>query len=360
MDPEEVVKPQAPVRPVTFQDVLKGAALPGFAIAIVIMVEGFLNLGPSWNYISGTIPGYLSAFANQSTLLLAWVLIFVAVLYTLVTLYHKPPVQVFERIKPESKDNNYFGYIAAFVFFELAISVVISATGVVPSLQAPDDAAAIAYGISSVIFSILMQLIVIYPLLLLFREVRRRNEQFTSAQSDAAVLLISFPIDGALAYFTGMFSGFDVIFLITVLIMNYICIKTGFLKAFLTNITMNMISVASYIFVTATIANTVIAIYLYVWSFLGIFWASGVAFARVPQRAREEVGAEEGTGLNGSAFRDEHLVDLWIRSTCPGCGEAKFHVQQDLSLKCEKCGAIIQKDQIGVQNIVVQTRRAYR
>lgn len=357
MEPEEVEKGPAKPRTITLRDVLKGAAIPGLAIAIALMIVGFINFHVSWNYISGTLPGYLAPFASEPILLVVWILAFAAIVYTLVALYYKPYVKVFERIKPDETSDNFFGYIAAFIFFELVISLLASLSGVVPTLGVPDNVAAVAYGLSSVVFTVLMQLVVVYPLLLVFREVRKRNEQFTQTQADAAVLLISFAIDGVFAYFIGISGGFDVTFLLSVIIVNYICIKTGFLRAFLINITINMISVASYLLVSSPIMNTLTAIYLYIWAFLGIFWASGAAFSRFPQRVP---GEGPGEPQERPGFHNEHYADLWIRSTCPGCGETKFHVQDDLSLKCEKCGEIIQKDQVGMQNIVVQTRRAYR
>ena len=48
---------------------------------------------------------------------------------------------------------------------------------------------------------------------------------------------------------------------------------------------------------------------------------------------------------------------LWVRSTCPVCGESRFVLQPDMGLKCEKCGNIIDKDQEGKLNIIVQNRR---
>lgn len=357
MEPEEVEnRPPAP-RTITLQDVLKGVAIPGLAITVALMVVGFINFHVSWTYIYGTLPGYLTPFASEPILLVVWLVVFAAIVYTLVAIYYKPYVKVFERVKPEEKSDNFFGYIAAFIFLELVISLLASISGVVPSLGVPDNVAAVAYGLSSLVFSVLMQLVVVYPLLIVFSEVRKRNEEFNQNQADAAVLLISFAIDGIFAYFLGISGGFDVTFLLTVIVVNYICIKTGFLKAFLTNITINMISVASYILVNNAIMNTLAAIYLYIWAFLGIFWASGAAFSRLPQRAP---GEEQGESQERPSFHNEHYADLWIRSTCPGCGEAKFHVQDDLSLKCEKCGEVIQKDQVGMQNIVVQTRRPYR
>lgn len=344
----------------TLQDILKWVAVPGFAVALAMITLGFINITPSWNYVSGYIPDYLSFLSSEVFLLLGWIIVLAGVVYTLVSLYYRPIVRVFEKIKPDEKGMNFFGYISAFVFFELATSWIASATGAVPSLGVSNNIAPVVYGISSVVFSVLMQLIVVYPLLLLFNQVRKRSPGFTQNQSDAAVLLVSFPIDGAIGYFTGMFTGFGFTFLLTVLIMSYICIKTGFLKSFLTNMTINMISVSSYLYLDNAVVNTVLAIYLFVWAFLGVFWASGLAFARVPQKMAQEGQGEPGASAEGPGdLPPENLVDLWIRSTCPACGEAKFHVETDLSLKCEKCGMIIQKDQVGIQNIVVQARRIY-
>ena len=126
------------------------------------------------------------------------------------------------------------------------------------------------------------------------------------------------------------------------------------------NLTMNLVSVASYLFLNIAAANILLAVYLYVWAFLGIFWVSGSLLSRAPQRTPPSNAPTERNVPQYGNMHREHISDLWIRSTCPSCGEAKFHVQNDLSLKCDKCGEVVQKDQIGPNNIIVQTRRAYR
>ncbi len=100
--------------------------------------------------------------------------------------------------------------------------------------------------------------------------------------------------------------------------------------------------------------------------FLMIFWGvtgmySLLTIIPVPERVKQPVG-DEITETPGKQQQPvpSRLVpqeSMWIRSSCPGCGNASFKVLPDYNLECLSCKKQVDKDYNGPMNIRVEMRK---
>ena len=202
-----------------------------------------------------------------------------------------------------------------------------------------------------------MQLIPIAVIVLL----ARRLESSGSVSKDPAmkrrmefeIIIIAAAVDLIIGYFLPFLGPDSISFLLSVLVLNYICLKAGFLRSLLVNCTSTLLSVASFLVLSNAILSILITVFILIWALVGFAWVISIMLKPKPvqdiNQKREEMARRY--------VEQTDYSKLWVRSTCPVCGESRFVLQPDMSLKCEKCGNIIDKDQEGKLNIIIQNRR---
>ena len=170
-------------------------------------------------------------------------------------------------------------------------------------------------------------------------------------------LVASFLVSGTvITFITAFFSLF---------VLNEIFLNFGFLKAYLTNFAVAMTNVTAYLVSGNTALSVILPLFLFFLGFLGIYTLVQLGM-RVPTD-----NVEHGTQPASSSGMPEHeapvsarkvvQIEPFVRSRCPECGQATYHVQlPNMALKCTKCGHELDRDAVGERNIIIDTRNPSR
>lgn len=136
---------------------------------------------------------------------------------------------------------------------------------------------------------------------------------------------------------------------ISFVILNVILLRYGFLKAMLTNFTIEITNVTASVISPYPAFGTILSVFLFFLGFLGIY-----ALIQVGTRAPEEVPMErkhEPEVIPEERPRRQRLMEPFVHSRCPDCGNAVYHVLlPGMTLRCTKCGLEMEKDQVGEEN----------
>lgn len=142
-------------------------------------------------------------------------------------------------------------------------------------------------------------------------------------------------------------------------LLNVIFLRFGFLKAFLTNFTVSMVNVVATVLSTnPALSAIVLPVLLFYLGFLGIY-----SLVQIGIRAPDKLQAELQNMPRERPERQQKSppVDPFVRSRCPECGNAVFHViSASMALKCSKCGRELEKDAMGPENIKIEYGRVSR
>ncbi|MEM0157915.1 MAG: TFIIB-type zinc finger domain-containing protein [Thermoplasmataceae archaeon] len=144
-------------------------------------------------------------------------------------------------------------------------------------------------------------------------------------------------------------------------VIGMVIIRFGFLKAFAVTFSSTSVDILSYVISGYPVMESALTILLFIIAFFGLFSASEIAFraARVQQK-REETAIQQRQEETDLHLNDKLIQSLFVRSTCPVCGNYSFYVESDLSLKCTRCGHVIASDAMAQPNISVQILRSRR
>ena len=178
------------------------------------------------------------------------------------------------------------------------------------------------------------------------------------------MLLIAF----ILAIIISALEGGPIIILISDLfitfVLNIIIIKFGFFKGFLSYFTLSLAGIAeSAISSFNPFLSLVIYIVLLILGFLGIYSLFSMEMlAQKPMRNKsvnQDLGSYHQENKIESPRRERNLprIDLFVRSSCPNCGNTSFHVLNNMTLKCSKCEYELDKEAMGPPNITIEYRR---
>lgn len=144
--------------------------------------------------------------------------------------------------------------------------------------------------------------------------------------------------------------------------LNIAFIRIGFLKGFTLNFAVTMSNVLISLAGSASIYSTAFTFVLLFFAFLGMV----SIFTLVPRRTGLTA---PNSGSTYPGFEDmqnlkpekpepvTNFRDLFIRSTCPSCGNYTFQVEDNMELKCLKCGHEIERDAVAEPNITLRRLR---
>lgn len=141
-------------------------------------------------------------------------------------------------------------------------------------------------------------------------------------------------------------------------VLNVIFLRFGFFKAFLTNFTIALTNVTASLVSPNPALSTMLPVFLFFLGFLGIYSLVQVSMS-VP---REEPADEEKRRGNAAEIRRKiPTIEPFIRSRCPNCGNAMYHIiLPGLTLKCSKCDLELERDATGENNIKIEMRNPAR
>lgn len=147
-------------------------------------------------------------------------------------------------------------------------------------------------------------------------------------------------------------------------VLNIIILKFGFFKGFLSYFTLSMAGIAeSAISSFNPDLALVIYIILMIVGFLGIYSLFSMErFALKPPTnndINQDLGSDHQEIKKERSPRANNVprIDLFVRSSCPNCGNTSFHVLKDMTLKCSKCEYELGKEAMGPPNISIEYRR---
>ena len=326
--------------------------------AVAVAAVGAYDLGPAYSYIHSYTPAYLYSVVTQFTVYLSWIIILAAVLYISYLIIYGKKSLLRGDTEGRNANRSYATYLAAFALLDLFLSEIEAIAGVSPSsLGMPDSSAIVVYGFSAVLFSLVMQLVAVYPVAYIFRNLEARgiiqNNPQMRKWRNLEIVLTASAIDLVLGYIVPLVGPDSISMLLTVMVLNYICLRSGFTRSLLAYFISTMFSVTSFIVLDNLLFSVLLTVFLLIWAFVGFAWVTSIMMAstmkpRLPEN-REEIAKRYIDGTDYSK--------LWVRSTCPNCGESKFHLEPDGSLKCDKCNEILEKDAEGKLNIIIQTKK---
>ncbi len=333
-------------------------ALIGIFAGLAISLYAFTDLARTLSYLTNNSPSYAKPFLNVFTIGLTWILITVLIAYILVDKVLIVKKNGTESSASSSDISAFSHYFAFYMFLGLMVSTLESLAGIAPtSLGLPDSSAIIVYGYTAIIFSVLMQLIPIAVIVFLARHLQVSGsiskDPVIKRRREFEIITIAAAIDLIIGYFLPFLGPDSISFLLSVLVLNYICLKNGFLRSLLVNFTATLLSVASFLVLSNGILSLLVTVFVLIWALVGFAWVMSILMKPRPARDINEKREE----MARRYVEQTDYSKLWVRSTCPVCGESRFILQPDMSLKCEKCGNLIDKDQEGKLNIIVQNRR---
>ncbi len=178
-------------------------------------------------------------------------------------------------------------------------------------------------------------------------------------------------ITGIVSVFISNAGLFETILLyLSTIVLAYIYLRFGLLRAIFVSFISSIIDLASVIFSSNSIFSAAISIFIFIWAFAGLytltfFYISG----KKKQEKDSEINsteADKGTALesgpaeNSKGRQKASPDELWIRCACPNCGNVEYRVNDDMSLKCTRCGQELNRDYSGPFNIFINDFSLHR
>ena len=279
-----------------------------------------------------------------------------------------------DRIRTGKRGNStwqYGKYFVIFVLLELSFSEIESYINPSLSSSFPYNLPVASENFvlaSSVLVETLIQFLVLGLVLVIYYLFTNHNTETRFLDMDISMrntALISLVSAVPIAIFSGGTPLELAGTFITFAFLNVAFIRVGFLKG----MTMNFSITMSNLFISVAGATSIYSgILTYVLLFFSIL-ALVAIFTFIPlnpgSRTVRTGDTFEEISRSVEAHKEETVGGdasslLFIRSSCPTCGNATFLLGDNMSMKCMKCGHEIDKDAIGDPNISLRVARGYR
>ena len=266
-----------------------------------------------------------------------------------------------------------------FSFFSVYISVLIVSSVIMEIIYpqiTPHRIFLYNYGTQNFIFSVssVMQMIVVefipITILLLIYFAISKNLKLSSLLNPYRyikniVFVFIIITAGVSVFIVGENIYSSILLYIYTVMLTFIYLRFGFLRALLVNFSSTGIDMALSLFSGNVFISTSLSVFLFIWSFIGIYTIT-IIFVKTRsntiRKNKEEQDTEKSNTEEITREKNNEIIDritktnpnkLWIRSSCPNCGSVEFKLDNDMSLQCLKCGAVIEKDAVGPYNIVI-------
>lgn len=259
---------------------------------------------------------------------------------------------------------DFFRFFSIFVLVEYMISTI---SGLIPGNSVPEIYSQ-ALGVQNFVFSVssLSELLVLQfiPLFIMLAVYFAATRKFTLSNllhpyrvMNRDIILpavIASAITAALISQNYVDAFFN---LLAFLVLDYIYLRFGIPQAFLAGFTVTMLGILTAL---STIPSLSLAVVIFItfWSLIGLF---NTMRTSANKRPHDQQNSEPVTALPPApkpVYAETNL--LWIRSTCPSCGNSTFYIRQDMQLECMNCHHVISRDAVGPANIMLEQRRPLR
>ncbi len=261
----------------------------------------------------------------------------------------------------ETKNMEYFHYLMIFILVQIILTEIIAyfvpTFGTGFPFNEPVAIQNFVFVFETFFQSFIFQLLpitVAILLLLLFTGKLNRKTVLSPEVGIRETFLISGVISATVSLIVGgpvlnFLSDF-----VTFFMLNFIFVRFGFLKAFLTNFTVSITNVTATLISGNAILSNILPIFLFYLGFLGMYSAVQIGMSLpkyLPSQDHQNIEPEK------VKKRKIPRMEPFIRSNCSDCGHTVFHVKDDMGLKCARCGKELEKDATGEMNISIEFRR---
>ncbi len=311
--------------------------------------------------LGDSVSGFSGLYFNTTTVYAITFLILFFAVFSIFSLFYRN--ENFSMGFSEERNRKFFGYLMIYILVQLILSEVVSyfapqyssefpfnqpvpIQNFVLSYQSLLEAALyelLPITIAAVIIS-KMHGTPILEGLRFYRMSVLEKHAISVVISLIASVLVS---NTAITFFTAFFS---------LLVLNEIFLNFGFLKAFLANFSVELLNIA--LIVTKEHAlSMALAFFVFFLGFLGVYSLVQLG-VRIPSEHNEPMGSDsENKTHESSRARSAIQIEPFIRSRCPECGQATYHIRlPSMNMQCAKCGHELDKGAIGETNIVIDVR----
>lgn len=340
-------------------------------ITIVSTSLTFYVLIPGIYYNMATILGLDSMsyilFSFTPSTFSTWALIIVTAILVAFSLVTILPTSGTRRIMGDSSDDNYgfFRYLAVFVFVQLILSLLgsymVPNFGNLPIYNENSIVQNFFFSVGSVFQTVILQFIPLTVMVGIYLVIRRKfsirailnpNRDVTEFR---AVFIIVATAVAALVFSNNL--GNSIMAYVTFLVLNIIYMRFGFLKSLLAGFAITEFNVVSELSVAVPYLPTALSVYLFIWAFFGLLVILEYISTESAKRRKEAVQKqEEELPEISQHFPRVNPDRLFVRSSCPECGRATYHVKQGMTLVCDYCNHELSSDAVGEYNIKIESR----
>lgn len=266
----------------------------------------------------------------------------------------------------KQKSSAFFGFLMIYILVQLILSEIFAY--VVPnfSSQFPFNE---AIGVQNFVFSYLtLEESIIYQLIpmtiivgivsALYGKLSLKSFTFYNFNGPQILIIAAFIALVSTVLIPG--TPFDYVSdFISLLVLNVIFLKFGFLKALLANFSISLTNVTATLISGNAAASTLLPVLLFFMGFLGVYMLVQISINSSKQPLLP--GTVEGARSDERKKRKIPVIEPFIHSRCPDCGNAMYHILlPSMSLKCTKCGLELEKDAMGENNIKIELRGSAR
>lgn len=341
------------------------AIVPASVIFFVLMPRTFTNIG---RILQFSTQNYIFFSVGPSiALVIALIAITSAILlFSLSSLAVR--LQTLSSSFRHKNSPEFFRYLSIFVLVQLVLSVIISVffpqLGTSPIFNEDIGVQNFLIPVISTFQAIILELLPITVILSIYFVASKKFNLKSLLNPDIYASNVWIPIVIIATTFAAIVYSYDfgesVIAYVTFFVLNIIYLKFGFLKAFLANFTISAFNMIAGASISVPFLTTIITIFLFVWAFFGMYSIIEIAGEVGRKRASERAAEKETRPSPEPQYVKVDPNLLWIRSSCPNCGNASFHIKENMKLVCDKCEHEIDKDAEGEYNIRIEYGRPSR
>lgn len=264
----------------------------------------------------------------------------------------------------KNSDRKFYGFLMIYILIQLILTEIFAYFNPGFTSQFPFQE---SVGVQNFVFSFLTMeenvLFVLVPLsvaLIIIGVMRGENvlrflrfykgDRFEALLISMAIALVStLLLPGSVITYVSDFASFTV--------LNFIFLRFGFFKSFLTNFAVAMTNVTATLIAGNSVLSTALPLFLFFLGFLGVYSLVQVSFSA---QQKNPVNDTLNEPRPANVIRRPQ-IEPFINSRCPECGNAVYHViLPNMSLKCEKCEHELNSDAVGEKNITIEMGRPSR
>lgn len=334
------------------------------AIAFFVLIPGVAG---SMTAILGINTSSYFILAFTPTPSMIWAAIIATAVLVAISLISIFPGQGARKLTGDTVDDVYgfFRYLAIFVFIQLVISIfgryISPGFGDLPVYNEAFPVQNFFFSVGAVFQTVMLQFVPLAIMIGIYLAISGKfnlraliNPNAYIKEYKAVFVIIATAVA---ALFFSDTVGDTIIAYLTFLVLNAIYLRYGFFRSLIAGFAISEFNIVTGLAGSIPYLPTVLSIYLFIWAFFGLivvfeYFSRETARKRSEEmeKRREELPALERSYLRVDPDR------LFIRSSCPECGRAVFHIRDNMTLVCEKCEHELSRDAVGEYNIRIEGR----